>query len=227
MLDDRPPPATPAPDTLGLTGLHCRARLPSLQFPYARRDGRARQAGALGHEGNPAAGQPQGFGRRPAALHLLIHHRPQPFVFLSHQGKVISIDHDRAIAKIIKLLNLFSDSYAVTRAEEYPQGDYGRTDPRYQGAHFDANMKAAQVVREIAVVTHATPGQIALAWLLHKGRDIVPIPGTKRRHYLEENVAAATVQLDSAQMQVLDDALAPGNVSGRRYAAWITATIDR
>jgi aryl-alcohol dehydrogenase-like predicted oxidoreductase len=70
-------------------------------------------------------------------------------------------------------------------------------------------------------------GQVALDWLLHKGDFIVPIPGTKRRTYLEENVAAATVELDRAQMQVLDDALAPGNVSGRRYADWIMATLDR
>ena len=72
-----------------------------------------------------------------------------------------------------------------------------------------------------------TPGQLVLAWLLAQGSDIVPIPGTKRRNYLEENVAAATVQLDPAQMKVLDDALAPGRVSGKRYADWIMATIDR
>jgi aryl-alcohol dehydrogenase-like predicted oxidoreductase len=62
---------------------------------------------------------------------------------------------------------------------------------------------------------------------LHKGDDIVPIPGTKRRKYLEENVAAERVQLGSAQMKMLDHALAPGNVSGKRYADWIMATIDR
>ena len=115
----------------------------------------------------------------------------------------------------------------VNRAEEYPEGDFRRNDPRYQGANYDANVQAARMVREIAAVKHATPGQIALAWLLHKGGDIVPIPGTKRRKYLEENVAAETVQLDPAQMTVLDDALAPGKVSGKRYADWIMATIDR
>lgn len=115
----------------------------------------------------------------------------------------------------------------VKRAEDYPEGDYRRTDPRYQGANYDANMKAARTVRDIAAVKHAKPGQIALAWLLHKGEDIVPIPGTKRRKYLEENVAAATVKLDAAQMKLLDDALAPGNVSGKRYADWMMATIDR
>src|SRR5271165_5180611 len=115
----------------------------------------------------------------------------------------------------------------VKRAEEYPEGDFRRNDPRYQGENYDANVKAARIVHDIAAATHATPGQIALAWLLNKGDDIVPIPGTKRRKYLEENVAAETVQLDPAQMKVLDDALAPGKVSGKRYADWIMATIDR
>src|SRR5262245_33000501 len=115
----------------------------------------------------------------------------------------------------------------VKRAEEYPDGDFRRADPRYQGENFDANMRAAQVVRDMAAVKHAKPGQIALAWLLHKGGDIVPIPGTKRRQYLDENVAAETVRLDPAQMMALDDALAPGKVSGQRYADWIMATIDR
>jgi aryl-alcohol dehydrogenase-like predicted oxidoreductase len=115
----------------------------------------------------------------------------------------------------------------VKRAEEYPEGDFRRTDPRYQGENYDANVQAARMVHDIAAAKHAKPGQIALAWLLHKGGDIVPIPGTKRRKYLEENVAAETVQLDPAQMKVLDDALAPGKVSGQRYADWIMATIDR
>jgi aryl-alcohol dehydrogenase-like predicted oxidoreductase len=113
------------------------------------------------------------------------------------------------------------------RAEEYPQDDFRRTDPRYQGENYDANLAAARIVGEIAAANQAKPGQIALAWLLQKGDDIVPIPGTKRWTYLEENVAAETVQLDRAQMKVLDDALAPGRVSGKRYADWIMATIDR
>jgi aryl-alcohol dehydrogenase-like predicted oxidoreductase len=115
----------------------------------------------------------------------------------------------------------------VKRAEEYPEDDFRRTDPRYQGDNFDANAKAARIVHDIAAAKHAKPGQIALAWLVNKGEDIVPIPGTKRRKYLEENVAAETIKLDPPQMMALDDALAPGKVSGQRYAAWIMATIDR
>jgi aryl-alcohol dehydrogenase-like predicted oxidoreductase len=115
----------------------------------------------------------------------------------------------------------------VKRAEAYPEGDFRRNDPRYQGENYDANVRAARMVREIAAATHTKPGQVALAWLLHKGRDIVPIPGTKRRSYLEENVAAAALHLDPVQMQALDDALAPGKVSGKRYTDKMMATIDR
>jgi aryl-alcohol dehydrogenase-like predicted oxidoreductase len=116
---------------------------------------------------------------------------------------------------------------AVQRAEAYPEGDHRRNDPRYQGENYDANVQAAQTVRELAEAKGAKPGQIALAWLLHKGGDIVPIPGTKRRTYLEENVAAGAIHLEPAEMQVLDEAMAPGKVAGKRYADWIMATIDR
>jgi aryl-alcohol dehydrogenase-like predicted oxidoreductase len=115
----------------------------------------------------------------------------------------------------------------VKRAEEYPVGDFRRGDPRYQGANYDANVKAAQTVRDIAEVKKLKPGQVALAWLLQKGEDIVPIPGTKRRKYLEENVAAVAVKLDPAQVKALDEALAPGKVSGKRYNDSIMKTIDR
>ena len=115
----------------------------------------------------------------------------------------------------------------VKRAEEYPANDHRHKDPRYEGANYDANMKAAQTVRDIAATKNAKPGQIALAWLLHKGPDIVPIPGTKRRTYLEENVAAAAIALDAAQMKVLDDAMAPGKISGLRYNEARMASIDR
>src|SRR5271156_5262693 len=115
----------------------------------------------------------------------------------------------------------------VMRAEDFPEGDFRRIDPRYQGDNYDANVKAARIVHEVAAARHAKPGQIALAWILAKGDDFVPIPGTKRRKYLEENVAAETVRLAPAEMKMLDDAMAPGKVSGKRYPDWIMATIDR
>jgi aryl-alcohol dehydrogenase-like predicted oxidoreductase len=113
------------------------------------------------------------------------------------------------------------------RAEEYPEDDYRRNDPRYQGENFDANMQAASAVHEVAAAKQVTPGQIALAWLLHKGDDVVPIPGTKRRKYLEENVGAAEVELSGTEMARLDAALSPENVAGLRYNERMMSTVDR
>jgi aryl-alcohol dehydrogenase-like predicted oxidoreductase len=113
------------------------------------------------------------------------------------------------------------------RAEEYPSGDFRRGDPRFQGENFDANMRAADAVREVAARAGAKPGQIALAWLLQMGDDVVPIPGTKRRTYLEENVAAAGILLTAEDMRRLDEALSPGTISGPRYSERLMAMINR
>jgi len=115
----------------------------------------------------------------------------------------------------------------VKRAEEYPEDDFRRGDPRYQGANFDANVRAASAVRDVATRKHATPAQIALAWLLRKGNDLVPIPGTKRRSYLEENIAAVNVALSTDEMRTLDTALAPERIAGPRYGERGMAHLDR
>lgn len=115
----------------------------------------------------------------------------------------------------------------VKRAEDYPEGDFRRGDPRYQGENYDANVRAAEAVRSVASSLGVKPGQVALAWILHKGSDFVPIPGTKRRTYLEDNIAAASIALNAEQMKALDEALAPGKVSGKRYNDTILSTIDR
>ena len=115
----------------------------------------------------------------------------------------------------------------MKRAEEYPEGDTRRIGPRYQGQNYNANVKATRILFDMSASKGVKPGQIALAWLLHKGDDIVPIPGTKRRTFLEENVAAAAIRLDPVEMQKLDAALVTGTISGNRYADWIMATIDR
>jgi aryl-alcohol dehydrogenase-like predicted oxidoreductase len=115
----------------------------------------------------------------------------------------------------------------VKRAEEYPEGDWRRGDPRYQGKNFDANMRAAGAVREAARLIGATPAQVAIAWLLSKGPDIVPIPGTKHLRYLEENVASVSISLTEAQIKALDEALAPGKIAGPRYNPTIMSMVDR
>jgi aryl-alcohol dehydrogenase-like predicted oxidoreductase len=116
---------------------------------------------------------------------------------------------------------------AVQRAEAYPEGDYRRMDPRYQGANFDANMAAAEAVRHLAAARGATAAQIALAWILNKGEDFVPIPGTRHIANLEANIAAASIRLDASEMAQLEDALAPGKVSGPRYGEQMMAMVDR
>ena len=116
---------------------------------------------------------------------------------------------------------------AVKRAEEYPEGDYRRGDPRYQGENFDANVRAASAVREMGARKGVTAGQIALAWLLHKGPDIVPIPGSKRRQHLEENAGAAAVSLSAEDLAALDAALSPEKIAGPRYNEKQMAHVDR
>ncbi len=116
---------------------------------------------------------------------------------------------------------------AVKRAEDYPEGDYRRTDPRYRGANFDANVRAAEKVGAIAAEKGVKPGQIALAWLLAKGDDIAPIPGTKRRSYLEENVGAAAIVLSPDDVEALDATLPPGSIAGPRYTDQQMAMVDR
>jgi aryl-alcohol dehydrogenase-like predicted oxidoreductase len=111
------------------------------------------------------------------------------------------------------------------RAEDYPPSDFRHLDPRLQGANFDANVAAAAIVADLARARNVTPGQIALAWALHKGDDIVPIPGTKRRSYLEQNVAAADIALDAAELDQLDHALT--QVAGPRYNPARMAAVDR
>lgn len=116
----------------------------------------------------------------------------------------------------------------TTRAEELPDNDFRRiNDPRYMGENFDANYQTAATVRDFAAMRRVTPGQVALAWLLHKGPDVVPIPGTKRRKYLEENAAAVEVSLSAADMAFLNAALAPEKISGPRYTATAAAWVDR
>ena len=116
---------------------------------------------------------------------------------------------------------------AVKRAEDYPEGDYRRGDPRYQGENFDANVRAAGAVRDVAAKRGAQPGQVAIAWLLAKGPDVVPIPGSKSRAHLEENAGAADVLLSAEELAALDAALTAEKVSGPRYNPRQMAMVDR
>jgi aryl-alcohol dehydrogenase-like predicted oxidoreductase len=111
------------------------------------------------------------------------------------------------------------------RAEEYPPSDFRHQDPRMQGANFDANMQAAQVVREVAAARGLAAGQVALAWVMQQGEDIVPITGTRRIVNLEQNAAAAEVVLTADEIATLENALK--KVAGPRYSKERMATVDR
>ncbi|WP_336946843.1 aldo/keto reductase [Asaia sp. HN010] len=116
---------------------------------------------------------------------------------------------------------------AAQPAESYPATDFRHTDPRFMGASYEANMKAAACVGVVASRHKASPAQIALAWLFAKGPDIVPIPGTKRTRYLDENLGALDIRLSDEDMAELDKALTSEHVAGARYNEGNMALVNR
>jgi aryl-alcohol dehydrogenase-like predicted oxidoreductase len=102
--------------------------------------------------------------------------------------------------------------------DELTEGDFRRNHPRMQGEIFDRNRALAAHVRELAEEKGCTPAQLALAWVLSRGDDVVPIPGTKRRTYLEQNAAASEITLSEDELERLDEAFPPGAAAGQRYA---------
>ena len=115
----------------------------------------------------------------------------------------------------------------IDESTTFDSTDFRNTVPRFTPENRKANLSLVGLVKEVAERKKVTPAQIALAWLLQKGEDIVPIPGTKRRKYLEENLGASVVSLTKEEMATLDEAGAPGKVSGVRYGPVQQATIDR
>jgi aryl-alcohol dehydrogenase-like predicted oxidoreductase len=103
------------------------------------------------------------------------------------------------------------------RFEDLPEGDWRRRSPRFQGDNFAKNLELLKRVEQMAARKKVLPAQLALAWLLAKGPDIIPIPGTKKRQYLEENAAAVAVVLTADEMAWLDEAAPKGATSGQRY----------
>jgi aryl-alcohol dehydrogenase-like predicted oxidoreductase len=103
------------------------------------------------------------------------------------------------------------------RFEDLPEDDYRRSSPRFQGDNFQKNLDLARGVAEIAKEKNCAPAQLALAWVLAQGEDIVPIPGTKRRKYLDENAGALDVQLTPDDLRRIDEAFPQGTAAGLRY----------
>jgi aryl-alcohol dehydrogenase-like predicted oxidoreductase len=113
------------------------------------------------------------------------------------------------------------------RPEATPDTDYRRQDPRFAGQNYDRNMQLVDIVTGVAASRGVLPSQVALAWLLQQGTDIVPIPGTKRRAYLEQNVAAAAITLTPQELDRLERIGTPGSVAGARYGEDMSRLIDR
>jgi aryl-alcohol dehydrogenase-like predicted oxidoreductase len=106
---------------------------------------------------------------------------------------------------------------AITSPADFGDDDFRKNQPRFQGEAFAANLRLVDAVRELASEKQVTPAQLALAWVLAQGDDVVPIPGTKRRAYLEENAGAAAVQLSPDDLARLEAIAPPGAAEGTRY----------
>ncbi|MGI8496315.1 MAG: aldo/keto reductase [Gemmatimonadaceae bacterium] len=113
------------------------------------------------------------------------------------------------------------------RFEDLPADDYRRNQPRFQGANFQKNLDLVAHIQRIAQQKGCTPSQLALAWLLHQGHDIVPIPGTKRVQYLEENAGAPDVRLSAEDLRRIDEIAPQGVAAGARYPEAGMATVNR
>jgi len=115
----------------------------------------------------------------------------------------------------------------LRRFEDFAADDYRRNSPRFQGENFQKNLELVKKIEEIAEAKHCTASQLALAWLLAQGTDIVPIAGTKRRAYLEENAAAVSVTLTPADISAINSVAPQGAAAGPRYPEHMMARVNR
>ena len=113
-----------------------------------------------------------------------------------------------------------------TSNEDLPDGDFRKISPRFSEENFELNRKLVRMIEDLAKDKNATPAQIALQWVLAKGDDIVPIPGTKRISYLEDNLGALNVTLSSSEIDALDAAFPLGVAKGDRYPAAAMAAVN-
>jgi aryl-alcohol dehydrogenase-like predicted oxidoreductase len=115
---------------------------------------------------------------------------------------------------------------AFKSPEDFEPDDYRRVSPRFQGENFKRNLELVEKVKQLAAQGGVTAGQLALAWVLAQGKDIVPIPGTKRRKYIEENAAAVELSLAPDLVQNLQDIFPPDAAAGDRYVPAMKALIN-
>ena len=160
-------------------------------------------------------------------------HAVHPITALQTEYSLWSRDVEQEILPTVRELGIGFVAYSplgrgfltgqIKRPEDIQDGDWRRNHPRFQGENFQKNLDLVRRVEALARAKRCTPGQLALAWLLAKGDDIVPIPGTKRRKYVEENVGALAVTVAGADMAQLEDL---GTAAGARYADGAMRTVN-
>ena len=163
-------------------------------------------------------------------------HGVHPITAVQSEYSLFARDVEQAVLPVLRELGIGFVAYsplgrglltgAIHSASDLAADDVRRKRfPRFDEANLDANVALAQRIAEVAAENGATAAQLALAWVLHAGDDVVPIPGTKRRSRIEENAAAADIRLTADDIRRLDDAVPPGAVRGERH--WDMAAIDR
>jgi aryl-alcohol dehydrogenase-like predicted oxidoreductase len=155
-------------------------------------------------------------------------HAVYPITALQTEYSLWSRDPEDEILPLLRELGIGFVPYSplgrgfltgqIKTIDDLDPDDWRRTSPRFQGAAFDGNLQLVSKIGAIAAAKGCTPGQLALAWVLAQGDDIIPIPGTKRIGYLEENVTAADIVLSKDELAAIDRALPAGAALGERYA---------
>jgi aryl-alcohol dehydrogenase-like predicted oxidoreductase len=156
-------------------------------------------------------------------------HAVHPITAVQSEYSLWSRDPETAVLPTLRVLGIGFVAYSplgrgfltgrFRKPEDLPENDWRRRSPRFQSENFHRNLDLVSVVAEIACEKGCTPAQLALAWVLARGGDIVPIPGTRRRNYLDENIGALGVVLKADELRRLDAAFPQGAAAGERYPA--------
>jgi aryl-alcohol dehydrogenase-like predicted oxidoreductase len=164
-------------------------------------------------------------------------HAVHPITALQTEYSLWSRDPEDEILPTVRALGIGFVPYSplgrgfltgqITSPEDLASDDWRRSNPRFQGEAFQRNLDLVKEIRELARAKGCTPAQLALAWVLARGEDIVPIPGTKRRKYLDENIGALDVELNDGDLKRIDRALPRDAATGARYAAPQMAAVNR
>src|SRR6202171_5480695 len=164
-------------------------------------------------------------------------HKVHPITALQTEYSLWSRDVETEILPTVRELGIGFVAYSplgrgfltgnLRRFEDLPADDFRRRSPRFQGENFQKNLVLVERVQQIAAEKKMTPSQLALAWVLAQGKDIVPIPGTKQRKYLEENVGALSVKLTPEDLRRLEEAAPLGAAAGDRYSPQSMRAVNR